>query len=966
MKVLITTIFTCLYLSSFSQIQSVYTNFKENFDEYDLIYSGKLNNKFLFIRATGNSLPELLVTNPTTKTTQFLDHADYLKAVIFKNELYYLKRNNQSGYQIWRTDGTNTTIFLDSVSYRQKLFATEEVLLFMKNDQIWRTDGTITNTAPISEATYSIQETPRGFHAFLDKIYFETRTGKWLIEGNTLKPFDLVPDETDLYFNGVEFNGFYYMAGKENAHGCELWRTDGTPQGTTLFKDLDPANTSSHNNELNSGSPNGFQIIDGKMFFGSDQGIWTSDGTSNGTVLIKPIENVNHNYSYGWTNILFGRTPIHGTLNGKYFIAIENTEYGNEIWVSDGTETGTYVLNIFEGSGYGLSREKPKPMAILDNQLYFAADNGQLGQELWRTDGTIEGTTIIKDINAGVRGTELLSLESIDDQLLFISQTSDHKNTTLYSFDKNANPETPSINNVGIEWHKVIGQADLYVFFNIHNKDLELDNNGNVFVLGNSDADIPLALFNDNYVLPSDAQNYVEKDFIIKYNNLGELQWVNYTYGNRFRNFSMAIDANDEIIIGGNIPTSSWLPSSSSIPFFGSNISITEQSAYITKLNKNGEKEWSKFLGGEEEEILDITTDNENNIYVLSRKKLLKYNENGQLIWTKELNEISYQRTGAIKIFNQFLYIPIGTCNGDCRETGILQVNKYTLDGSPVWEKKFYGTGTVEVNDFEISPEGQLAIIGDYSRQLIIPPYKKIISSEINENKKSIFHVRMDRNGHVIRVINDTISNISQNIVFNDKQQYYTVSENRNNPSEKYNGFEDYRDFPSSYNTLSVKKYDYFHTLIEERTFYANRPFMNIKMKITPDDKILLSGLFNERLDTLPFHIKDREDNIQLIKFGLNDAPNPAPTWEKLANLSLSLSPNPTRGIVTVRVIEAAFSNYDLSIFNAKGQMVGYFEKRNDDEYATYYLNHYESGVYFFKFKNGEEEVTKKMILLNE
>jgi len=38
-------------------------------------------------------------------------------------------------------------------------------------------------------------------------------------------------------------------------------------------------------------------------------------------------------------------------------------------------------------------------MAEVNGTLFFAADDGMTGRELWKTDGTPEGTVLVKDIN---------------------------------------------------------------------------------------------------------------------------------------------------------------------------------------------------------------------------------------------------------------------------------------------------------------------------------------------------------------------------------------------------------------------------------------------------------------------------------------------------------------------------------------------------------------------------------------
>jgi ELWxxDGT repeat protein len=47
------------------------------------------------------------------------------------------------------------------------------------------------------------------------------------------------------------------------------------------------------------------------------------------------------------------------------------------------------------------SSNQPKGFTPFRGYMYFAADNGGSGRELWRTDGTPGGTELVKDINPG-------------------------------------------------------------------------------------------------------------------------------------------------------------------------------------------------------------------------------------------------------------------------------------------------------------------------------------------------------------------------------------------------------------------------------------------------------------------------------------------------------------------------------------------------------------------------------------
>ena len=88
--------------------------------------------------------------------------------------------------------------------------------------------------------------------------------------------------------------------------------------------------------------------------------------------------------------------------NTLYFSA--TTAAGSSaLWSSNGTATGTSAVASFDSQpdGDALFQNIPDAFAVLGNTMVFAADDGTNGTELWKTDGTAAGTTMIKVLAQG-------------------------------------------------------------------------------------------------------------------------------------------------------------------------------------------------------------------------------------------------------------------------------------------------------------------------------------------------------------------------------------------------------------------------------------------------------------------------------------------------------------------------------------------------------------------------------------
>jgi ELWxxDGT repeat protein len=94
----------------------------------------------------------------------------------------------------------------------------------------------------------------------------------------------------------------------------------------------------------------------------------------------------------------------------KIIFTANDSIHGEELWVSDGTSDGTHMIkDIFNGP-IGITVDNAMQAGDL---LYFAIGDGTYGEELWVTDGSADGTHLVKDMNpgGGSAGFEFLAVD---------------------------------------------------------------------------------------------------------------------------------------------------------------------------------------------------------------------------------------------------------------------------------------------------------------------------------------------------------------------------------------------------------------------------------------------------------------------------------------------------------------------------------------------------------------------------
>lgn len=86
------------------------------------------------------------------------------------------------------------------------------------------------------------------------------------------------------------------------------------------------------------------------------------------------------------------------TNPSTFLVSANNGTTGSELFLTDGTAAGTTLLKDINT----ISSADPQNLVVVDGANYFTANDGRTGRELWKSDGTTAGTIQAVDLNPGV------------------------------------------------------------------------------------------------------------------------------------------------------------------------------------------------------------------------------------------------------------------------------------------------------------------------------------------------------------------------------------------------------------------------------------------------------------------------------------------------------------------------------------------------------------------------------------
>lgn len=244
------------------------------------------------------------------------------------NGLLFFRADDGSGPGLWRSDGTAAGTFEIAAVRVRQLTGAGDALFFTVFDEaswtwsLWKSDGTSGGTSEIE--TWSAGNLPHDLTAMGVTLFFGLSPGTggeelWKSDSNGTVRVARVSDVSSPIAEVTPMDGLLFFTAAD-ASGRELWRSDGTEAGTFRVADIYPGPEGSH--------------------------------------------------------------PASLTLagNGRLAFAATDPAHGREVWMSDGSPEGTFLVGDVAP---GTRSSWPEELTLWNGRVYFSADDGTTGVELW-------------------------------------------------------------------------------------------------------------------------------------------------------------------------------------------------------------------------------------------------------------------------------------------------------------------------------------------------------------------------------------------------------------------------------------------------------------------------------------------------------------------------------------------------------------------------------------------------------
>lgn len=423
--------------------------------------------------------------------------------------LYFSAYENVNGREMWKTTPGGAELVKDIYTGTgsgdpQWMQNSNGRIIFQGRDQatggeLWVSGGDAASTQLIKDIRPSNSSFPQRGVTRAGIRYFIANDGVsgyelWRSDGTEAGTFmlrDIRPGSADGQVTNITLagNNVFFVA-NDGVNGYELWKTDGTPAGTVMVKDIRAGSLSTFmqyevNNEI-------VAVGDLVYFRGlatsANDELYVSDGTEGGTFqLTTEDKNPMHITAAGGKIFFNGRAPGVLTQEELYVYnpltqlttRITNCctthsetarptnliEYNGLLYFTGHTMEGGWEMGVSDGGSVawfdmipGPESSNPQSFTKYMNRLYFSMSSREHGVELWRTDGSVNGTELVSDIWPGASGSNPQQLIVANNNLYFIANNGVN-DFELWSYNPTVQYSLPAgsaQDSVLIQWKNIV------------------------------------------------------------------------------------------------------------------------------------------------------------------------------------------------------------------------------------------------------------------------------------------------------------------------------------------------------------------------------------------------------------------------------------------------------------------------------------------------------------------------------
>ncbi len=774
------------------------------------------------------------------------------------------------------------------------------------------------------------------------------------------------------WFGASLQDSLYLFPAATQTYGSELWRTDGSAEGTYLLKDIATEGTG---NFVPGSFPRYLHQNAGKVHFlalrtlAEPQQHWESDGTPEGTIQrsqpLGPDDGVYWGYPFNDSvYVLY----LHSDLDG-----LEPVLFTNDFTFYDlHTGPANSLGSIFPSNWLGLS----------DGSLVIEAFTAESGMEPWllHPDQRQFQLADIAPQRAWSRGP---ILGEVDSMLYLIGGNMD-QGYQIYQLNPRQEVDIPTA-EAPIRWQQSIRPAIKSGASSnwIYSLGLVRGTDGSLFSSGSTNLSADQLMF-DRGEQPMLAQDLFADAYVVKMDDQGVSDWLLPLPGSFVRADAPLISDAPEggVYVGGRYLRSSQIGETP--------VQAGAGDVYLANIKANGQEQWVKTLSLGGGEIFRLRTDSSGFLWVIGNYQnqaliegaslssrvnpayfVARWSPDGQLDWAASLEPgIDWPSWGPVHAANidpagnlwLFLNNMGHNYNASCDFGTIYgRLVKVSPTGTVLLEQEWSGDDAWYATDLSFTSQGNVMLVGRFRGNLKLGDLS--LRHKTRECTSAGFLAKIDPFGTVIRLRSIENERIPEAVVANPDGTYTLAGYQELSERVSYPA---YTHFPFGQKRQQIFTAIYSSTdaLLAERAFLADEAFDQggfIFLLPGSKDEWILQGEIEGMLDTIgttPPSFGTRH-HVYVMSFELPYTLTKEETDQNLFEADLLVFPNPTTDYVVIQIEDSDFDQAEVALFNIKGQRLAPVLQRFEPQIYRMNLSDLPAGVYQLVVRQGDRVFSK-------